>query len=191
LGRKHLREADYKKLDQRGREAVERYINERGSKIQESDIVERGFNNEGVVINGAILSGKIDKLHFREKGQVEVLDFKTGKPAKSWAGKDDYEKIKLHKYRQQLMFYKILVENSASYGRKTTVSNGGLEFIEPDENGGLVKNLELDFSSEEIQKFIKLIGVVWHHIQNLDFPDTSKYPPTMTGIMQFEEDLLK
>jgi hypothetical protein len=88
------------------------------------------------------------------------------------------------------MFYKILVENSASYGRRTHVSGGGLEFIEPDENDKLVNNLEVKFDSEELQRFIKLIESVWARIQNLDFPDTSKYPPNLTGIRQFEDDLL-
>jgi DNA helicase-2/ATP-dependent DNA helicase PcrA len=190
IGKKHLRESDYKKLKLRGQEALERYINKRGGAMQASEIVERGFNNEGVVINKAMLSGKIDKLKFNNKGQVEVTDFKTGKPAKAWQGRDEYEKIKLHKYRQQLMFYKILVENSASYGRKSVVTKGALEFIEPDESGELVKNLEIDFDEQEIQRFINLITAVWQHIQNLDFPDTSKYPPNMTGIRAFENDLL-
>lgn len=190
LTRKHLRKTDLAKLDERGRGAIERYIKERGNKILASDVVERGFNNEGVVVGGAMLSGKIDKLRFNEKGLVEVIDFKTGKPAKDWQGKDEYEKIKLHKYRQQLMFYKILVENSASYGRRTTVSGGGLEFIEPDENDKLVDNLDLRFDSEELLRFTKLIEAVWTRIQNLDFPDISKYPPTIAGINAFEKDLL-
>jgi DNA helicase-2/ATP-dependent DNA helicase PcrA len=189
LERKHLRDADLKKLDERGRGALERYIHERGNKMQVSDVVERGFNNEGVVINGAILSGKIDKLKFSDNGSVEVVDFKTGKPSKSWVGKDDYEKIKLHKYRQQLMFYKILVENSASYGKRT-VGSGALEFIEPDENDNLINNLKIDYEPDEIQRFIKLIEAVWQRILSLDFPDTSKYPPNMTGIINFENDLL-
>jgi DNA helicase-2/ATP-dependent DNA helicase PcrA len=191
IGRKHLRVSDHAKLDERGRGAIERYIAERGNKFLASDIVERGFNNEGVVVNGAVLSGKIDRLRFSDKGGVEVTDFKTGKPARDWKGKDEYEKIKLHKYRQQLMFYKILVENSASYGRRTTVGSGSLEFIEPDESGKFIDNLEIKFEPEELQRFMKLIGAVWLRIQNLDFPDTNKYPPTLAGIRAFEDELLQ
>jgi DNA helicase-2/ATP-dependent DNA helicase PcrA len=190
IARKHLRKADHKKLDRRGREAIERYIQERSGKMNPQDIVERGFNNEGVVVNGANLSGKIDKLCFSENGQVQVIDFKTGKPAKDWQGRDEYEKIKLHKYRQQLLFYKLLVENSASFGGKVTAASGALEFIEPGDQDKLVTNLDLKFEIEEIQRFVKLIGAVWVRIQNLDFPDTSKYPPTLTGIKAFENDLL-
>jgi DNA helicase-2/ATP-dependent DNA helicase PcrA len=190
LSRKHLKPPDYKRLDARGRTALERYLKERGKQFSAGDLVERGFNNEGVVINKARLSGKIDLLHFSEAGQVEVRDFKTGKPARTWQGKDEYEKVKLHKYRQQLLFYKLLVENSASFARKLTVTGGALEFIEPDEEGRLVDNLELSFEPEELARFTKLVGAVWQHIMALDFPDTSKYPSNLSGITRFEQDLI-
>lgn len=190
LARKHLRRADQRRLEQRGREALERYLKERGNDINAKDLIERGFNNEGVVVGGARLSGKIDKLHFSEAGQAQVVDFKTGKPARSWRGKDAYEAVKLHKYRQQLNFYKLLVEHSASYQRRLKVTNGALEFIEPDEQGKLVDNLELEFDSSELQRFAKLIAAVWQHIMELNFPDTGAYTSNLKGIEQFEQDLI-
>ncbi|HVX57678.1 MAG TPA: ATP-dependent DNA helicase [Candidatus Saccharimonadales bacterium] len=190
LQRTHLRPADHKRLEQRGREALERYLQQRGQDFTVSDIVERGFNNEGVVIAGARLSGKVDLLHFTGGDTVQVRDFKTGKPAVTWQGRDEYEKIKLHKYRQQLLFYKLLVEGSASFHHKVTVSSGALEFIEPDDRGKLVANLELRFDPEELERFARLIGAVWAHIIRLDFPDTSTYKPTLDGIKAFEEELL-
>jgi DNA helicase-2/ATP-dependent DNA helicase PcrA len=190
LQRKHLRKTDYTRLEKRGHEALERYIKARGKDFLASDIVERGFNNEGVVVSGASLSGNIDLLHFTDNGTVQVRDFKTGKPSLSWQGKDEYEKIKLHKYRQQLLFYKLLVEYSASFHKKVSVASGALEFIEPDEAGKLVPNLELSFQPEELERFTKLIGAVWAHITHLDFPDTGKYPKNLKGIQQFEQDLI-
>lgn len=190
LSRKHLRKSDHKKLDKRGREALAFYLKQRPSFISATDLIERGFNNEGVTVNGAQLSGNIDQLHFINPSQVKVGDFKTGKPAKSWQGKDEFEKIKLYKYRQQLMFYKLLVENSASFQKKLTVSGGALEFIEPDENGKLLDNLELTYLDKDMERFKKLIENVWLHITELNFPDTNAYPKTYTGIKQFEEDLL-
>jgi DNA helicase II / ATP-dependent DNA helicase PcrA len=190
LSRKHLKPADYKRLEARGRAALERYLADRGKQFSAGDLVERGFNNEGVVINEARLSGKIDLLHFTEANQVQVRDFKTGKPARAWQGKDEYEKIKLHKYRQQLLFYKLLVENSASFARKLTVTSGALEFIEADDEGRLLDNLELSFDPDELTRFATLIGAVWQHIMALDFPDVSGYAPTLKGIQQFEQDLI-
>jgi DNA helicase-2/ATP-dependent DNA helicase PcrA len=190
LDRAHLRPPDHKRLEKRGREALERYLAERGKSFAGGDIVERGFNNEGVVVAGAHLSGKIDLLHLTDPGTAQVRDFKTGKPASDWKGRDEHEKIKLHKYRQQLLFYKLLVEGSASFHGKLTVTGGALEFIEPDDRGRLVSNLELAFDSQELERFQKLIGAVWAHITHLDFPEVKGYKQTLEGIKSFEEDLL-
>jgi DNA helicase-2/ATP-dependent DNA helicase PcrA len=190
LARAHLQPNDHKRLDKRGHEALERYISARSGQFSPQDMVERGFNNEGVVINGAHLSGKIDLMHRTETGRVEVRDFKTGKPAASWQGKDEFEKVKLHKYRQQLLFYKLLVEQSASFHKRLAVVDGALEFIEADENGKLVANLDLEFDPTELERFTRLIGAVWTHIMRLDFPDTSQYAKNLKGIQQFEDDLI-
>ena len=190
LARKHLQAAEHKKLDKRGQEALASYFKERGEQFSARDMVERGFNNDGVVVAGANLSGKIDLLHFTDQSTVEVRDFKTGKPARAWQGKDEFEKIKLYKYRQQLLFYKLLVEGSASFSGKLSVSGGALEFIEADEQGKLVDNLELEFDPEELARFGRLIGAIWAHIMNLDFPDISGYSHNLKGIQQFEQDLI-
>jgi DNA helicase-2/ATP-dependent DNA helicase PcrA len=190
LARTHLKPADRKRLDKRGQQALERYMKARGSQFNQRDMVERGFNNEGVVVGEARLSGKIDLLHYLDQGRVEVRDFKTGKPAPSWQGKDEYERVKLHKYRQQLLFYKLLVERSASFQGRLSAQNGALEFIEPDDDGQLVANLDLEFDGAELERFVKLASAVWAHIMNLDFPDAGKYPKNLKGIQQFEQDLI-
>lgn len=190
LTRKHLRTADHKRLDGRGQAALARYLQERGATIRAEDLIERGFNNDGSMIGDARLSGKIDKLHFTDNDRVAVVDFKTGKPATAWTGKDEFEKVKLHKYRQQLLFYKLLIEHSASFQKRVVVTSGALEFIEPDERGQLVNNLELGFETDELQHFTKLIGAVWEHIMQLNFPDVRSYPRNLRGIIQFEQDLI-
>jgi len=190
LSRTHLRPIDYKRLVTRGEEAIARYIKERSTTFSKTDLIERGFNNEGVVIADARLSGKIDKLSYATLNSALVVDFKTGKPASAWQGKDDFEKVKLHKYRQQLMFYKLLVENSASFTGKLKVNSGALEFIEPNEQGEMVNNLELAFDGQELEHFTKLVGTVWKHIAELNFPDVSSYPQSLAGIKKFEQDLI-
>ncbi len=191
LIRKHLRAADYKRLNQRGHTALHNYLQKRGQQLHDKDLIERGFHNEGAVAGGARLSGKIDKLHFDSQGNAQVIDFKTGKPANSWQGRDEYEKIKLYKYRQQLLFYKLLVEHSASFRGKLTVSSGALEFIETGDDGELANNLELIYDTVELAQFARLVTAVWQRIQSLDMPDVSQYPATLRGIEAFENDLLK
>jgi DNA helicase-2/ATP-dependent DNA helicase PcrA len=191
LDRKHLKKSDYTRLNSRGREALGRYIKEKGGIFEAKDLAERGFNNDGVVVGEARLSGKIDIVHFKSGDRTEVFDFKTGRPAISWQGKDEFERIKLHKYRQQLLFYKLLVENSASYQGKLVVAKGQIKFIEADANEKLLPGLELEYEPKELTRFTVLINAIWRRIMNLDFPDVSKYEPTVKGIRAFEEDLIK
>ncbi len=190
LGRKHLRKTDHTRLEQRGREALKRYLAARSDVFRKADLAERGFNNDGVVVGEARLTGKIDLIRF-EGSTASVLDFKTGRPALDWQGHDEFEKIKLHKYRQQLLFYKLLVEHSASFQRRYTAGRGKLEFVEADDQGKLAPGLEVEYDPKEMAAFIKLIGAVWASIQNLDFPDVSAYPSTLAGIRQFETDLIE
>jgi DNA helicase-2/ATP-dependent DNA helicase PcrA len=191
LDRKQLKKSDHTRLEGRGREALARFIKEKRDIFAAKDLAERGFNNDGVTIGEARLSGKIDIIHFIDSGRVEVFDFKTGKPAGGWKGDDSLEKLKLHKYRQQLLFYKLLVENSASFQGGVRVDRGWLEFIETDSNDKLLPGLALEYDPDELTRFTSLIGAVWKRIMELDFPDVSAYPPTVAGIIQFENDLIE
>jgi len=100
----------------------------------------------------------------------------------------EFDKIKLHKYRQQLLFYKLLVEHSRDYSNYSVIE-GRLAFVEPNKTGEIC-GLELTFDTEELARFRTLIGKVWKHIIELDLPDTSSYEPTYKGLLAFEQDLL-
>lgn len=62
---------------------------------------------------------------------------------------------KIHKYEQQLYFYKILIENSPEFaGFK--VEKGVLEFVEPSKKTGETYTHEIDFSPEKEEQ-LKLL----------------------------------
>ncbi len=189
LSKKHLRPSDLTIMNERGISTLNQYISERGAKFNKNDVIERGFHNDGVLIGEARLSGKIDKLQINGN-KAHVVDFKTGKPETSWQPKDSYEKVKLHQYAYQLMFYKLLIEHSASYQKKLVVNTGALEFIEPNDRENLVDDLVLSIDETELAHFTLLIKAVWQHIQNLDFPDVTKYKKDLSGILAFEQDLI-
>jgi hypothetical protein len=70
------------------------------------------------------------------------------------------------------------------------MEQGILQFVEPDKAGKIV-DLQLGtVAPEELKRFTLLIQAVWRHINDLSFPDTSSYEPTVKGIVQFEDDLL-
>ncbi len=146
------------------------------------------FKNQGVIIEEALLGGKIDKIVFTDNKELSVHDFKTGKIAESWDGKDVYEKIKLHNYRRQLVFYKILVENSREFSGNYTVNTGVLDFVEPYKDK--IYDLPLIIEPAEVERTLKLIHAVYKKIQHLDFPDVEFYSKDIHGIKQFEDDLI-
>ncbi len=187
---KHLSDSDFKRLKQRGQQTLNKYFEEKPDSLKATDILERNFAHEGVNIDGAILSGKIDKIELLSDNLCQVIDFKTGKPADNWYAKNEFTKIKLHKYKQQLNFYKLLIENSASYSHKLKVKNGLIEFIESDEENTLAQPLILEYQEQELENIKSLILAVWRCIKNLNFPDTSSYQRNVDGIQAFEQDLI-
>jgi len=169
-----------------GEEALPVWWSKKGKYAKPTDRSEVDFKGQGVVVEGAPLSGKIDKMVF-DGEKVHVYDFKTGKAKHRWEGKDAREKITLLSYRRQLTFYKLLVEHSHDFG-KYHVDEGTLEFLEP--VGDDIAELSLGVSKEESERLGRLIGVVHKKILALDFPDVSGYAPDVDGIQAFEDDLL-
>ncbi|MBI1952472.1 ATP-dependent helicase [Candidatus Saccharibacteria bacterium] len=177
-----LREDERQILRERGAKAIPVWLTQIGPQLQPSDKYEKNFSSEGVVLNGAKLTGKVDRLIINSKKRsITVVDIKTGKSYSAWK-----RETKTHKFRQQLMFYKLLVEGSSAY-KGYDVDKGIIEFAEPED--GKIIRLPIDYDKNELDDFKKLIHGVWSRIQALDLPDTSKYPPSLKGITQFEADL--
>lgn len=191
LQNSRLSERDFNYLLEKGSDVLPAYLSERYGTFTPEQLAEYSFTNQGVVVGEARLTGAIDLLDIRkDAGRVIVTDYKTGKPSANWRGNTEYEKIKLHKYRQQLMMYKLLVEGSRDFGETYKVEGGVIEFVESDGDGA-IHRLEMTFDPEELERFKALVRVVWQHIMALDMPDTSKYSPSYKGIRSFEDDLLK
>ena len=192
LKRERLAPEDFKQYKERGVEALTSFLKEKKGEFGPKDIVEFNFREQGVEVNGANLTGKIDRIVDLGSGEFEVYDFKTGKaPKNDWTGKDDYEKTKLHDYERQLLFYKLLVENSREFGERAKVERGVLEFVEPRQGDRKIITLPLMLTKEKTERMARLIGKVYEKIMNLDLPDISKYSQDIKGVEEFEEDLLE
>lgn len=177
-----LSDNDNKFLKDKIEKTLTSYFKEKGNEFIETDLIETNFNNQGVSIEKALITGKIDKMVIND-GEIVVTDFKTGKPISSFEDND----AKVLGYKRQLIFYKLLVENSSSFDKYKV-------------NQGVIQSMDLESHFPEIILYIKeddvlrlknLIEKVYKKIKNLDFPDISKYPQTVSGIKQFEDDLLK
>jgi DNA helicase-2/ATP-dependent DNA helicase PcrA len=183
-----LNKREFVHYSQKGRDALSIFYDNKIDTFHKSHLSEVNFRNQGVVIGNAHLTGKIDKMVPISDSEISVHDFKTGKAKTDWKGGSAYEKSLLYNYRRQLIFYKILVENSKDYGSKYQVHRGMLEFVEP-KNDELI-DLNLEIAVEDVTRTTELIKIVYQKIRDLDFPDTSSYKQNLKGIVDFEDDLL-
>ena len=190
LEAQHLPPDDFKLYLDKGTAALTAFLDAKSFDFHDTELAELDFAHQGVVVGGARLTGKLDVADIDKNNKtIFVTDYKTGKPSHSWKGVSDYEKIKLHKYRQQLMFYQLLVTSSRDYSN-FTFTGARLQFVEPDIKTGDILSLEYTFSEEELAEFAQLINVVWRKITTLELPDISGYSADYKGMVQFEEDLL-
>jgi len=169
----------------RGHFALKAYLPKREDMFTISAEPEVAFNKEGVLLGEAYLSGKIDRLEVDKTSKtVSIVDFKTGKPHSKW----DRE-VKLLKYKQQLYFYKFLIEGSHTW-QNYRVTGARLEFVEPDSTGKIVEPLEIKFDDAEEKEMKSLIQAVWSEIKSLDLPDVSGYSEDYKGTRDFIAQLL-
>lgn len=185
-----LSEREFTYLLEKGSDVLQTYLAKRYDEFTNTQKAERNFAGQHATLGEVRLTGALDLMDINEQAKtIVVTDYKTGKGVSDWVGKTDYEKIKLHKYKQQLMFYKLLVESSRDY-QGYIVERGVLDFVEADADG-ILHRLSTPFDAEELLRFKNLLRAIWKHIQALDLPDTSNYEPSYRGILRFEQDLLQ
>ena len=189
LKKERLSDSDFQHYLLQGSQHLPLFFESNVLPMKTSQKAEVTFSHQDVRIGDARLTGSLDMIDVdtTDKSLV-VTDYKTGHPSLSWDKGDDGTKLKLHKYRQQLIFYKILAENSSEYGNYT-VTHGQLAFIEPTKAGDSVV-LSLDLTDQDVERTKQLIEAVWKRIVSLSLPDTSNYSPDFKGVLAFEQDLI-
>lgn len=191
----------------KGEENIKLFYKNNKDKILNSAVysqTEVDFKDQNVVLHNILndeykdtyLTGKIDRIEEIEN-ELNVIDLKSGKAMNKFelgkAKEEDYDNIKKINYKHQLMFYKILLENSRNYNNKK-INNGILQFVDSPKEEELILdfNNPEDFTYEEYQDFKKLIVIIYNKIINLNFTniDISKYSADSEGILEFKKDLL-
>ncbi len=101
------------------------------------------------------LRGTLDKMEIvNTSGEVNVVDYKTGKP-KTRNVIEGKTKSSDGNYKRQLVFYKVLLD---LYDKgRFTMSSGEIDFVEPDEKGKYHKEkfVITDENTEDLKKVIK------------------------------------
>lgn len=189
LTKERLSESDFQHYLLQGSRHIPHFFESSVLPMSVTQKAEVTFSHQDVRVGDARITGSLDMIDVdKEDKTLVVTDYKTGHPSLAWDKGDDGTKLKLHKYKQQLVFYKILAESSAEYGNYT-VTRGQLAFIEPTKGGESIV-LSLDLSAEDVERTKRLIEAVWKRIATLSLPDTSGYSPDYKGVLAFEQDLI-
>jgi DNA helicase-2/ATP-dependent DNA helicase PcrA len=235
LTKEKLHPADFKLFSSRGKAALKAFMKKRGDSFKDIDVAELDFARESILISvagglhaggglsardgasemigKAFITGKIDKVSTSDD-IISVHDYKTGRAFESFEEATGSLAVKGHHYKNQLLFYKILMEHSAycrevlfpklprgehaKFGdRKVTL--GVIEFVEPVGTNKEIHCAELPLEEEDADRMKQLAIAVYARIQNLDFeiPDEIKekiakaeYKNDLDSILDFEEYLL-
>lgn len=164
LARRYISSEKMDDFRNRGHNALNSYIPANQNMFNKPAKSEVDFAQEGVVFGNAHLSGKIDRLEIDQANKsVDIVDFKTGKPLTKWDAS-----IKAQKYKQQLYFYKLLIEGSHTF-KGYKVNSARLEFVEPTSSVKTVNSLYVNFDAQEEKELKIFISEIWQKIQNLDF----------------------
>lgn len=147
---------------------------------------------EKIVFNGIPVTGKIDHITVNDTDKtIEIYDFKTGKYHKDRWGSH----LTLYKYRLQLQFYKMLLNNSPMYA-KYKISKAHILFVKPDVDGEVYDKV-YEFNEEDTKEFKTLASAVYREIHELKFLDDPEVlvPPSkeygMKDIRKFIDTLLE
>lgn len=188
LKKERLANQDFDKYLERGGDALKAFYKSKKDEFSSDHIIEKNFRNQGVVISGNELTGKIDKIAINGN-KAKVYDFKTGKPIEKWNPSGGWNKIKAWKYKNQLVFYKLLIENSREF-ENVEVEKGYLEFIEPKNDENII-TLPLEITDKDVKRVKKLIKIVGEKIRNLEFYSSEEFnKKSIKEIKRFEEKLL-
>lgn len=187
LDEQYLPPHEFEHFLQRGSLALGAFLAGDHARFLPNQKTELNFGGQGVAVGDARLTGVLDVMEINQSSII-ITDYKTGKATYDWKGKSDYEKIKLHRYRTQLLFYDLLVCGSRDFS-KYNVEKCSIQFVEPTRSGDIVC-LEATFTDEDRERLRKLIKAVWRHIIALDMPDTSSFDTTYKGVLDFEQSLI-
>ena len=167
LNNSGLRERDISELLEKGRKALSLWYDAHRGSWNENVLTE--FRINGIMLDENIrLTGVLDKMEFVDGNEVDVVDYKTGRPK---TRNDLLGKTKNAdgSYFRQLVFYKILLDRFED--GKFRMRSGIIDFIEPDEKGKMHREV-FEISEEDTEELIKKIKQVAGEILNLSFWNT-------------------
>jgi DNA helicase-2/ATP-dependent DNA helicase PcrA len=185
LENEFLPSSDFERYLQHGEKVLRRLFNRLNYNLPRGSLPEQQIKEAR--LGDSMLTGILDRIDRPNNDELSIVDYKTGRPLTNLYTKNKAQAIKAWKHRTQMLFYTLLANSSDRFN--ASVANCQLVYIESETKKGLV--LQYQPTLDELTRTSTLIQCVWKHLINLKFPEVSKYPMNISGIMAFEEDLIK
>ncbi len=166
LQKQVLSKSDFELLFAKGQPVLTDYYHHYQNDFNGNCFTEHDFKFYNARLNDIPLTGKIDKIELLDGKNVNVVDFKTGKPdskSKELSQEGDYFR--------QLVFYKLLCQQSIGFPYH--VQSGTIDFIEKD-NRGNFKKVDFQITDDHVTELSKLITDTYQKILNLEFAPSEK-----------------
>jgi len=156
--------AEEEKIRQRGHNLLSDYYDEYKDdwvcKTKTEVGPERAFELEDK--QTITLNGKIDKIEYLDdvyEGEVNLIDYKTGKPF-SEKSKEDRAN-----YERQIIFYHLLLESS---DKKIKINKSTLDFLEKNKKGQY-EQYTLEVTEEHLGKLRQEINMMAQDVLSMEF----------------------
>ena len=166
LVKENLATESVAELTARGERALGKYYDYYFEQLTRECLVEHDFRPYRAEWKGIPITGKVDRIEVLDNQEVRVVDYKTGQ------SENKYRELGPEgDYFRQLVFYKILAENSQGFPYR--VKSGVIDFVEPDKSDRFVKR-EYEISDEAVTKMEEVIKDTWGKITSLAFEPNQK-----------------
>ncbi len=160
LEKEYLLHEYYEEFSKRGKKNLESYYQEREKDFTVAIELEKRLTGLTFTLDSGeeiMLTGILDKLEYLPDGTVRVVDYKTGR---AWSEKSKEEKECL---RRQIVFYRLLLDQYEEGGKRFNMSEGVLDFVEPNKKGYFeqeriaVTEAECELLKQEINEFARAV----------------------------------
>ncbi len=204
LNTQKMIKSDREKLREFGRQNLTKWFDLK-LEMEQNYRVEHSFAS-GIKIGEAIITGNLDKIILDNQNRtITVVDYKTGNIFGQWdrykiqpknriMQVGDLKTSKEQGYYNQLVFYKLLIENSSEFKNKYKTNLGQIEFIDCSHQATSYNYkkppvLDLQIGELEAQRLEKIIQAVWKRIMRLDFSIPKDFEDSIIGTKEWMDYL--
>ena len=204
LNTQKMIKSDREKLREFGRQNLTKWFDLK-LEMEQNYKVEHSFAS-GIKIGEAIITGNLDKIILDNQNRtITVVDYKTGNIFEQWdrykiqpknriMQVGDLKTSKEQGYYNQLVFYKLLIENSSEFKNKYKTNLGQIEFIDCSHQATSYNYkkppvLDLQIGELEAQRLEKIIQAVWKRIMRLDFSIPKDFEDSIIGTKEWMDYL--